>query len=392
MAATSQFALRAAASWSLLASLRGTRAFAQVSWAECAHLKNLPQSSGPAPRGHIAALAEKIRGAGFLPKDEAELLETVAELAASTALPEQSRNGADQDYEAGVFLAPTAMRGQLAKTANAEDVFRLCGLLGLRKFSEGTMRVLGLAVLCATEGVDEILKMAPAVRANSIKPLKAAYRRFAKGLPEPPVRTDMLPISPEAPKAQCPDLFKAACPDGVGDIKFPAPPCIFRGLKLLAKMRVHSGGSRAVPETSDMSRSEQIVRAAGNEIRSALQNSRGEGGVGPNIFQPKLKPHVAKGKAERRREDTSAAKAKEKATGSGKAKGKAKAKAGSKAVSVSYCDEKSREHFLGRCSETPSAQFSYKGKSKKSAEKAAKAWCRDQCRKFKAPIQPKFLE
>ena len=54
------------------------------------------------------------------------------------------------------------------------------------------------------EGVDEALKMAPDARTNSIKPIKAAYKRFAADLPSPPVWVEKLPSSPEALKAQHP--------------------------------------------------------------------------------------------------------------------------------------------------------------------------------------------
>eukprot|EP00959_Pyramimonas_sp_CCMP1952_P382347 8011734-Pyramimonas_sp.AAC.1 len=58
--------------------------------------------------------------------------------------------------------------------------------MGLRRFTEGAMRALGIAVLCATEGIDATSKMPPAVRSSSLGPLKASYKRFVSGLPNPP--------------------------------------------------------------------------------------------------------------------------------------------------------------------------------------------------------------
>ena len=78
------------------------------------------------------------------------------------------------------------------------------------------MHALGLVILCVTEGLDEALRMAPDTRTTSIKPVKAAYKRIAADLPSPPVWVEKLPSSPEALKAQHPELFMAVYTDGLG--------------------------------------------------------------------------------------------------------------------------------------------------------------------------------
>ena len=139
MAAPSQLVLRARASMSLLASLRGTKAFGQVSRAEASHLKGLIQSSGHANRDQVPALAATTRTAGFHAKDQSDLLDAVAELAAAAlAVPEMPSKAGQQDYESAVFFVPKAVWDQLATTAKTDEVFALYGKLGLRqKFSEG---------------------------------------------------------------------------------------------------------------------------------------------------------------------------------------------------------------------------------------------------------------
>ena len=139
MAAPSQLVLRARASMSLLASFRGTTAFGQLSRAEASHLKGFIQSSGHANRDQIPALIETIRAAGFHAKEQFDLLDAVAELAAAApAAPEMPSKTGQQDYESAVFFVPKAVWDQLARTANTDEVFALYGKLGLRqKFSEG---------------------------------------------------------------------------------------------------------------------------------------------------------------------------------------------------------------------------------------------------------------
>ena len=74
-----------------------------------------------------------------------------------------------------------------------------------------------------------------------------------------------------------------------------------------------------------------------------------------------------------------AAKGKAKAKGKGKAKAEPKkavkdtAKGCKAKAAVCYCHEASRQQFLGRCRETSSAVFSYKGKSKNAVESQVKA-------------------
>ena len=82
-----------------------------------------------------------------------------------------------------------------------------------------------------------------------------------------------------------------------------------------------------------------------------------------------------------RRGGPPAAKGKAKAKAKGKAKAKAKpmkavkdtAKGYKAKAAVCYCHEASRQQFLGRCRETSSAVFSYKGKSKNAVESQVKA-------------------
>ncbi|CAK0850228.1 unnamed protein product [Prorocentrum cordatum] len=445
MAAPSQLVLRARASTSLLASLRGTKAFGQVSRAEAAHLKALIQSSGHADRDQIQALAETIRAAGFQGKDQSDLLDAVAEVAAAApAAPEMPSKGGQQDFESAVFFVPKAMWDQLARTANTEEVFALYGKLGLRqRFSEGTMHALGLVILCVTEGVDETLRMAPAARTNSIKPIKAAYKRFAADLPSPPVWVEKLPSSPEALRAQHPEVFKAAYPDGLGEMQFPLPVRVFRELVSVTKMRVH-GSSKKSPSASVMSAAPMtemgmVVSMLGEALKSVVQQGQPKNDIGLRMLTqtPRSRPHVSpapplpiQDKAsedeaeevdqhEAGQEQPAEAKkpltvdeatkallaksgVKRKAGGPPAAKAKAKAKAkpmkaakdsgkGYKAtVTVSYSHEKSRQQFLGRCSETKSAAFCYKGKSKNAVENEVKAWCREQRKKFMVPISPKF--
>ncbi|CAK0810710.1 unnamed protein product [Prorocentrum cordatum] len=438
MAAPSQMVLRARASMSLLASLRGTKAFGQVSRAEAAHLKSLIQSPGHADRDQIQALAETIRAAGFHAKDQSDLLDAVAELAAAApAVPEMPSKGGQQDFESAVFFVPKAVWDQLARTANTDEVFALYGKLGLRqKFSEGTMHALGLVILCVTEGLDETLRMAPATRTSSIKPIKAAYKRFAADLPSPPVWVEKLPSSPEALKAQHPELFKAAYPDGLGEMKFPLPVRVFRELVTVTKMRLHGSSKKnpSVMSATPMTEMGQVVSMLGEALKSVIQQGQPKSDIGLRMLAqtPRSRPHVSPApplaitdkasedaaeevdQNEAGREQPAEPKkqftvdeatkallaksgAKRKAGGPPAAKGKGKAEAkpmkavkdtakGYKATAtVSYSHEKSRQQFLGRCSETKSAAFCYKGKSKNAVESQVK-----QCKKFKAPISPKF--
>ncbi|CAK0863779.1 unnamed protein product [Prorocentrum cordatum] len=434
MAAPSQLVLRARASTSLLASLRGTKAFGQVSRAEAAHLKALIQSSGHADRDQIQALAETIRAAGFQGKDQSDLLDAVAEVAAAApAAPEMPSKGGQQDFESAVFFVPKAVWDQLARTANTEEVFALYGKLGLRqRFSEGTMHALGLVILCVTEGVDETLRMAPAARTNSIMPIKAAYKRFAADLPSPPVWVEKLPSSPEALRAQHPEVFKAAYPDGLGEMQFPLPVRVFRELVSVTKMRVH-GSSKKSPSASVMSAApmtemgmvvsmlgealksvvqqgqpkkrhwladahadaeEQTSRASEDEAEEVDQHEAGQEQPAeakkPLTVDEATKALLAKSGVKRKAGGPPAAKAKAKAKAKPMKAAKDSGKGYKATVTVSYSHEKSRQQFLGRCSETKSAAFCYKGKSKNAVENEVKAWCREQCKKFKVPISPKF--
>ena len=342
-----------------------------------------------------------------------------------------------------------------------------------------------------TEGLDETLRMAPATRTNSIKPIKAAYKRFAADLPSPPVWVEKLPSSPEALKAQHPELFKAAYPDGLQEMKFPLPLRAFRELVTLTKMRVHGSSKKNRWEMSSTPMTEmgQVVSMLGEALKSVVQQGQPKNDIGLRMLMqtPKSKPHVSPAlplaiKDKASEDDTEDAdqneagqeqpaepkkpltvdeatqallakagtkrKAGGEGEGQGQAQAKAKAKGTSKAkakpmkaekkdtakgykasVTVSYSHEKSRQQFLGRCSETKSAPFSYKGKSQKEVERQVKApsenvvrecvalmlpgpptqpstsathtlahctrcplqaWCREQCKKFKVPISPKF--
>ena len=432
MAAPSQLVLRARASMSLLASFRGTTAFGQLARAEASHLKGFIQSSGHANRDQIPALIETIRAAGFHAKEQSDLLDAVAELAAAApAAPEMPSKTGQQDYESAVFFVPKAVWDQLARTANTDEVFALYGKLGLRqKFSEGTMHALGLVILCVTEGLDEALSLAPDTRTNSIKPIKAAYKRFAADLPRPPIWVEKLPSSPEALKAQHPELFKAAYPDGLGEMKFPLPVRVFRELVTLTKMRLH-GSSKNIPSVmsaAPMNEMGQVVSMLSEALKSVLQQGQPKNDIGLRMLTqgPKSGPHVSpappmaikdKASEDEAEEDdkneagqeqpaeptkpvtvdeaTQALLAlsgkKRKAGGPPAAKGKAKAKAKGKAkakpmkavkdtakgcnakAAVCYCHEASRQQFLGRCRETSSAVFSYTGKSKNAVESQAKA-------------------
>ena len=423
--AAPQMVARLQASASVLAALAGTKNFQRVSESEREQVLQQLSSHGRVTHEAVVELGPLIKNAGFHQKDKAMLLEKVGELLAdgpsySDAGPEvevQGDGGKGQNYEAAVFLVPTGVWARLEETCCTDEVFDLYARMGLRRSTEGTMRALGIAVLCVTEGLDATSKIPPAVRSSSLGPLKASYKRFVSELPNPPEYARSLPSTPEAFKQMHPKLFQAAFPNGPEDTKFPIPVRVFKELVHLTKCRVHQ--QKAAPTQAAASTSSEmgpIIRMLGDEIRSALGAGRRSEDIGLKFLTPPARrPHVSpralppihearegredegeepkgpkkaltvseataalladteSGKTKGKRKLKDESEPKTKAKGKAAAKSKAAAKTKAKGPVVSYSDERSRSVFQCRCTGVKGAQFSYEAEKKTKAEKRAKA-------------------
>ena len=236
----------------------------------------------------------------------------------------------------------------------------------------------------------------------------------------------MLPTKPETLRSTHPELFKAAFPDGAGEMKLPMSIRQFRELTQITKMRVHpakqshSSGSSGV----DIG---HLIQAIGNEIRNAV-GSRHTGGIELQYPLPQRRPHVKPmlplpagpqpqveqeepREEEPEQQDSTPRGSKTPITvaeatrallavaptkgGSRKPTPKPKPtiakKNGSAHVKVSYSHEASRQQFLGRCTAAKSRLFSYKNGDMKAAEQQVKASPHESMRGG-APVRGIFFQ
>ena len=260
----SSVSARLAASKSVLAAMANTPAHERVSKAECDNLMKLWASSDLSTL-EIAGLCTEVKTCGFTKGDEHQLLEALADHVVRAHDPAATRtadattviqpplnpreNPQLQNYEDGVRYVPPAMWDKAAETGNTDEIFNLYGCLGLRHFTEGTMHVLGLAILCVTEGEEETKMMSPAARTQYIKGLKVNNRRLAKTLPPPAAYLLKLPPWPAELQVSHPELFNAAVPmymrDSLGENWCPVSADVLSELQNGTKMRLHGSNSKA---------------------------------------------------------------------------------------------------------------------------------------------------
>ena len=182
---------RMKASKSVLAAISHTKAFASVSKSEAQHMKEL-LGMQTLDYETISHMCGEVKSAGFAPGDRDFLLEELAALlgsagemppAASTCMTRAKQ----QNFEEGVRYISTELWEELEETGDTNRIFELYAKLGLRCFTEGTMQVLGLMVLCMTEGVERVKAMEASMRTGYIKGFKASYKTIVQHMPPPPL-------------------------------------------------------------------------------------------------------------------------------------------------------------------------------------------------------------
>ena len=166
---------------------------------------------------------EKIMGFTFLMAAEKDdLLQAIVGKAAAAVPLEPA--GAEavrrvlQDYTALHSYFPASLwevlqSAEVTASSKLERCLIHCGNLGLRNPSEGSMQILTAVYMLCHDGQASFERMAPALRMQTCKAIKAEFKRMCTHLPPPPVRLQNLPCDPNALKVSAPTLWALAFPD-----------------------------------------------------------------------------------------------------------------------------------------------------------------------------------
>ena len=210
------FAARVEATKAILAGTRGLRGHEQVLQSETKELLLLLDKIHPKGKD-AAAVIHSLKSSG-LPSDmEETLIERVAPLltqtrASTEAPPAPIRGGAHntgsaQDFTAIVDYVPKMVWESSHCSQNGIGILKTAVALGLRRASEPTYKVLNLAMLCATRGMEATRDMPAVARTDLAKKLKPMLGELVKVAGQPSVWLPKLPSSPEELKASQPDLY-----------------------------------------------------------------------------------------------------------------------------------------------------------------------------------------
>ena len=172
----------------------------------------------------MGKVAEAIQTAGFAEADAAALLDTLADLAGSgeaePVLKARRVTKQGQDYsELRHYLVPSVM-ASLVEQKNVCDLMDHLLRLGLRNPGEPTFQAIAVLVLHATEGFDQTMAMAPAMKLLFVQTMKETFRDRLKLVRSALFNVRALPRDPEKFKRDFPSLYDASFKDSA---PMPAP-------------------------------------------------------------------------------------------------------------------------------------------------------------------------
>lgn len=102
---------------------------------------------------------------------------------------------------------------QVATTKSGDWILRVAVALGLRRLSESSKRVIGLAILCAMQGVTHARNMNAQDRLAFVQSVKVPFKRLAHAMGPPKVWIQVLPASPDDLKEAHPEVYEATYTD-----------------------------------------------------------------------------------------------------------------------------------------------------------------------------------
>ena len=180
MATIDNLCSRLAATESVLAALRPTSSFEQVSAAECQRHLQMIKGIQHLEISMLADILAKVKGCGLSAQREALLLEALSTFAlqpqsasdGAAAEEYQCKRAVAQHYEDAVYYVPSALWESLSSHGDTSELFGFLGRLGLRNPTEGSSQGICLLVLVATESLDKVQRMDHDSRAASVKVLK----------------------------------------------------------------------------------------------------------------------------------------------------------------------------------------------------------------------------
>ena len=263
-------------------------------------------------RGTVAAeVIQAIKVAG-LPFDvEEALISRVVELLSAPAglQPKECARGGPhnhgviyQDFTKIPEYIPKSVWECSRHTQSGLGILKAAVALGLRRGTEGTFKILGLSILCATRGIEAAHGIDHTQRTEFARSLKPQIAELAKYAGTPAVFLEKLPDAPEELKSKHPDFYNSVY-SGVLPVPNPFDPVQWALLVQGTRCRkerasglditsiTRSGGSSS--RGPDMSRVLLQLEDLRNEMRSRKRplegseecplifpNQRGKAGAG----------------------------------------------------------------------------------------------------------------
>lgn len=208
------------AAGSLLSALAERPGYSKASAAQRVRLEGLMRRKS-LPSGDLGRLAVAIKGCGFEKADENILLDAVADLVGGDGLvvPKASRN-ATQDFSSLVHFLTDTVWATL-RSGDSQACCRHLIKLGLRNPSEPTALTMAVTMLYASEGVQQTVEMASAMKLEFVRSVKGIFRAESRSASPPAVWIDRLPPSPCELKDKFPTLYDSAFSE-----EDPAPSAI----------------------------------------------------------------------------------------------------------------------------------------------------------------------
>ena len=194
----------------------------------------------------MGKVAEAIQTAGFAEADAAAILDTLADLAGSgeaePVLKARRVTKQGQDYsELRHYLVPSVM-ASLVEQKNVCDLMDHLLRLGLRNPGEPTFQAIAVLVLHATEGFDQTMAMAPAMKLLFVQTMKEAFRDRLKFVRSALFNVRALPRDPEKFKRDFPSLYDASFKDSA-PMPSPINQLDWTFLKRGVRMRKEKGAA-----------------------------------------------------------------------------------------------------------------------------------------------------
>ena len=162
------------ASKNLLDALRALPRFPDISRSECARLQQSLALHALTP-AHLASVAQGVKQAGFLQKDEELLLDMVASATCQSSAPPAAGKGSRvglQDWETVPAFFFQAVHWNIMKRGEYADVLDFLVRMGLRNPGEPTVLTIALCMLWSGEGTyHKVLAMPVAAKLECVKGL-----------------------------------------------------------------------------------------------------------------------------------------------------------------------------------------------------------------------------